>query len=185
MNAGKWQAYIRLEISVIAEISLRHNVYNRIRNFSTFEMKIFHFRKFLGLQWINFYILSISTLTFNSETKNAGAPNTLKFSRFLAYFNIIHHAFSSSFTAEFLKTFIITKWTVARRVESRDRANTAFKKLKLWLVWQKCRQTWQAWEKKCFAQEFVSLPASELFFSLMLISFPTVIPEPHLVTCSS
>ena len=48
-------------------------------NFSTFEMK------FLGLQSINFYILSIFTQIFHSDTKKKpSAPNALKFSQFLA-----------------------------------------------------------------------------------------------------
>ena len=56
--------------------------------------------KFLGFQSVNFYLLSISALIFYSETKNAATPNTLMFSRFLAYFNlsITDHAFSSNFT---------------------------------------------------------------------------------------
>ena len=42
--------------------------------------------KFLGLQSMNFYVLSISALIFYSKTKKAGAPNTLKFSKLLVYF---------------------------------------------------------------------------------------------------
>ena len=67
---------------------------------------------------MKFYISSTSTVIFHSETKKKpGAPNSSKFFRFLAYFNMSIMLFQI-LPFDFKKTFIITKETVARRVKA-------------------------------------------------------------------
>ena len=49
----------------------------------------------------------------------------------------------------------------------RGRAEIVSEKLKPWLAWQKCRQNWQAWRIFILSQDFASLAARELCFSVV------------------